>query len=198
VPSSQIRHPTPTDFKKQCNSAIVTNPVTTYSNFWEVYLCGFYDKNNLENLRSTLLGVWLAKYPDIQASCNCLNIDIFPEHISHQSSGGNTVTHLKYLVYAGVYNLLIENGQVHDFNKIPSQMEITHALEANGFKSCRNLVIKPVDFSVTVCGVVRRDEHAAISSELCHAWQTELALSGGGGAVSVSILGQKEYLSDDK
>jgi len=198
VPSNRIRQPTPNDLKAQC-PRIVTNPVTSYNNFWEVYLCGFYDTKDLTSIRTALLSIWSTKYPDIQASCNCLNVDIFPDQISHTSSDGQTITRLKYLVYAGVYNLLIEKGKVLDSNKIPSQAEVARALEVSGFKSCRSVVVKPVAFSVTLCGVVRRDEYAAIGGELSQAWQTELTLSGGGGgAVQVVVLGQEEYLSDDK
>lgn len=81
-------------------------------------------------------------------------------------------------MYAGVYNLFIENGKVLDSNKIPSQAEVSRALEVSGFTSFRSVIVKLVAFSVILCGVVRRDEYATIGGELSQAWQTELTLSG--------------------
>lgn len=86
-----------------------------------------------------------------------------------------------------------------DMNKIPSQLEIDEALVNNNLKSCRNTIIKPVSFSVTICGEVKRNTYSTIENELTQAWHAELALSGvvGSGSVRVHIQDQQEYLSDD-
>lgn len=201
VSSNLLKVPTLSQFSTQCAN-VVLNPVTVYENYWDIYLCGFYNTPaELESIRQTLIGVWETKYPEIKSKCaNCLNVDIFAEKIAHTSSSGSPVTRLQYLVYAGVYNLLIEKGKVFDVNKFPSETEINTALRLNNFQSCRSSIIKPITFSVTLCGAVRRENYPIIANDLSMAWKSELATAGGAfGNVNVVIYisDQQEFLSDD-
>ncbi len=191
VSSNLIQVPTLSQFKTQCPD-VVLNPVTVYDNYWDVYLCGFYGSAaDLKSIRQVLIGVWTAKYPEIRPQ---LNVDIFEDKIAHTSSNAATITRLQYLVYASAYNLLIEKGKVLEPNKFPSDSEINAALELNGYKSCRGSIIKPIAFSVTLCGTVKKDDYPIIAYDLSLAWMTELAT---GGNVVIYIQGQQEFLSDD-
>ena len=103
-------------------------------------------------------------------------------------------------MYANQFNLIIEKGQVTNPNKIPSESEINAALIQNSYQSCRNLVIQPSPFQITVCGAVNQSNINNIQTVIQQAWQTDTSFLGGVGSnssVTILIQNQTEYFSDD-
>ncbi len=108
------------------------------------------------------------------------------------------ISRLQYLVYASPYKLIIEKGAVNDFNKIPTETEINTALTQNNFTSCRNLVLQPIVFTVTLCGSLGKSSISTLLSDITKAWQID-PINGGVGLNNVNIiyLNQQEFFTDD-
>lgn len=102
------------------------------------------------------------------------------------------------MVYLSNYKLLIEKGKFADMNKIPSDSEITSALSKNNYKSCKSLILKPVTFSITLCGIIKRSDRVNILNKLQLAWQSDFTNGGGVGNNKVDIYysSDEEYYSE--
>jgi hypothetical protein len=70
-----IKYPSANDYFNYCTSVIPKN-IVLFNQYWNVYVCGILNQNDLSTVRRLLLEVWYRKYEDIRASCNCLNVDI--------------------------------------------------------------------------------------------------------------------------
>lgn len=101
-------------------------------------------------------------------------------------------------MYASPYKLIIEKGIVNDFNKIPTETEINTALTQNNFTSCRNSILQPIVFTVTLCGILGKSDLTNLLSDITKSWQID-PLNGGVGLNNVNIiyLNQQEFLTDD-
>jgi hypothetical protein len=87
--ASLIKVPSSLNFNQTCYS-VVLNSVTIYKKYWDIYLCGKYDPygKEVQNLRKVLISLWNTKYPTIYYSCNCLNVDIFPNLVQYSNYSG--------------------------------------------------------------------------------------------------------------
>lgn len=197
--TNSYRVPLGSDYNKQCSSVVI-NPVVSYNQFWDLYLCGYYTANNIqfETLKTLLLNVWRNKLSYLGASYS-LNIDIFANRIEYLSAAGQPIiTRFQYLVYASPYKLIIEKGVVNDYNKIPTESEINMALLQNNFTSCRTAILQPSVFTVTLCGSLGKSDVDLLLLDIKKAWQSDIQNGGVGlNSVEITFIDQQEFLSDD-
>jgi hypothetical protein len=197
-PTFLVNIPGLLDYARFC-PAIVSNNVTAYSQYWDINVCGRVESQaDVDSVRSALLDLWQRKYPEINSICFCLNVDIFRDMTQFYTTGSQPVTHMFYLVYANAFRRIFEKSSVTDPSKIPSNEELSQALQLAGFQSCQSQIL-PIMFSLTVCGPLVKWQLPVILKLLQASWQADPSHGGLGLASQVLIAyqSQQEFISED-
>ena len=118
IPASlPVRAPSASEYAQFCpNIVLLNNRIVTYSQYWDLSVCGrISSPSDFELIRIKLVQLWSKKMPEVNAACQCLNVQLITALTQYSTGPQNNASRIFYLVYANSLQRIIEKGQVNYF-----------------------------------------------------------------------------------